>query len=455
MQESNQKIINFTAFAATTICFAIGAIAYSPVFVVYYAGFLLTIGLFGILNKNRQEFADTVTIFLLTSLFGFILAFMVNMDFLDEGTTYLYPDQMDFFEQAASLSRNNSMVEIIKYVNENFIEYKLIYSLFGILAYFDFQSSGFVNFLPLLFSVVYITALIPVFLYHTTKIFLPRKISLQSTLYYALLTPMLAYSGFLLRDMHVALITVIALFWLVREVNVGRIVGITLLIPIIAGMRLSNSFLILAMLLIYVFAGKSSKFIKVMAVATVLAVLAYFSGDLINNITSTSNRIERYQEFTQSAVDKSDGLSKYFYSLPPVLKETSIILIELIAFPFISEFSSSMTAPQHVMAFYNSITNMGWFLIFFGFIFFIIPILKSTKNAQNKTLFFLILLFFLYMYMNTSNMTFRRLICAFPFIYIPFLIEYNKASAKIKKRYISSALITGVGLSLLYFILKF
>lgn len=84
MHKQKQHIINSSLFGILTLMFGIGAITVSSVFVIYYIGFLTTILLLKLLNKNTQELSDTITIFTATLLFGFILAFMVNLDFIEK-----------------------------------------------------------------------------------------------------------------------------------------------------------------------------------------------------------------------------------------------------------------------------------------------------------------------------------------------------------------------------------
>lgn len=454
MHKQKQHIINSSLFGILTLMFGIGAITVSSVFVIYYIGFLTTILLLKLLNKNTQELSDTITIFTATLLFGFILAFMVNLDFIENGVTFLYPDQMHFFEEAKKLSLSNSIGEVI---NRAFIQdyraYQVVYFSFGILGYLDRVVSGVAHFLPLLYSVVYITALIPVFLYHIVKLYVPRSISLKSSLFYALLTPIMAYSGYLLRDMHITLITMIALFWMVREVRIDRLIGVALLIPIAYQIRESNSLLILAMLGIFIFAGKAHRNIKIGFVILGLGFLLYFSGSILDIFTATEGKLENYIAFTEGRVEERAGISRGLYKLPPGVRHISIILFSLSAFPFFTGLSAGVSFPQFIMGIYNSITNIGWFFIFFGVIYFIKPIYNKVLKMPNKIFLYLFALFGLYMLANTTNMTFRRLICVFPFIYIPFLLVYNDVSKEKRKTYKRYALYTGLSLYVVYFLL--
>ncbi len=435
MNRENYKIINFILFISITLLFGIGAIMYTPVLFVYYSGVIATILIIKNNNKDRKQFIDTLLIFLSTLFFGFLLAFAVNADFINEGTTFRYPDQMHFFESSEILGHQSSIREIINYTYSNFSQYHIVYILFGILSYLDVQVGGSVNFLPLLVHVAYVTALIPVFLYHILKLFVPRKTALYGVLYYGILTSIMSYSGYFLRDNHISLLTIIALFWMVRNVTLKRILLISLLIPIVASMRLSNSLLILAMLSIFIFSGNTSKILRFSFISIGIVLLIIFSGRLIDVISSTGDRLDNYVEFTSNIVSEKGGASLWLHSLPPIIKETGIFVSALFPFPFGGGYQNATTLSQYVMVTYDTITEIGWYIIFVGLIFFAKSIYIKVKHMPNKILLALVLLFILYMYANTTNMVIRRVTCVIPFIYIPFLIVYNEASNTTKYRY--------------------
>ena len=435
MNNTNQNILNVTLFIAIIVCFTIGAIAYTPVLIIYFLGVLRTLTVMRIGNKNNKEFADTVTIFLSSLFFGFLLAFMVNMDFLQEGETFRYPDQMHFFESARIIGFQSSISSMLNYIGSNFTQYHIVYLMFGMLAYLDVFVSNTINFLPLLVSVVYTTALIPVFLYHILKKYLPKQLSLYASLYYGRLTVIMAYSGYLLRDNHVSLLTMIALFWMVRDVSFKRILLIVMLFPIVASMRLSNSLLILAMLAIYIFTGNTTKHFRFSFTLIAIIFLIAFSGRLIETISSTSDRLDLYIEYTGDAVESIGGRSVWLHSLPPVIKETGIFISALFTFPFGTMFKNASSFPQFFMVVYDTITEIGWYLIFVGLVFFIKPIYKRLIKMPNKMFLYLAILFILFMYANTTNMVFRRITCVIPFVYIPLLIVYNDATETKKTKF--------------------
>ena len=421
---------------------------------LYFTGMIVTMILFKFLSKSDKELRDTFTIFLLTVFFGSILALFVNFDFIHNDTPFLYPDQVHFFEQAQIISLEKSFKAFMsKSLSGEYGEYSMAYAIFGGLGYIDKLISGTVNFFPLLLSVVYTTALIPVFLYHILKLYFPIGFVFKATLFYGLLTPIMAYSGYLLRDMHISLLTIIAFYWIVRDIRVDRVIGLILLIPIIAGFRVANSFLILAMIIIYLFAGKTSKFIRFIFLLIASGILIYFSDLLFGGIESTQNRLSGYIELTSDAIEDSSGIGRYLYQLPIGLRELAVTIFTLSAFPFWSTITFASTLPQYVTVIFSFITNIGSFFILVGVMLNLKSIWIKTSRSKNKILLYLFLLSLLFLLINTANMTFRRIVCIIPFIYIPFLLVYYELSEKQKRFYKIFVLISGILLSIIYFLL--
>ena len=454
MLKQRQYMLNISIVLAVTILFLIASLTSSITFAILYIAFIATLFSFRFISSNKRELKDTITVFCSFVFCGFILAFAVNYDYITNGITFLYPDQMHFFEEAKKLSLSSSISNVVEraFITD-YLGYQAVYFIFGIIAYVDRMICGDVNFLPLLYSVVYTTALIPVFLYHTIKLYTTRENAFKSTLYYALLTPIMAYSGYLLRDMHISLIVMVTLYMMARKVNLFRIILITLLIPITFLIRESNALLIIAMLAIYIFTGDSPRLMKTAFILLGVSFFMYTFNIIFEVISATGRKLDNYQDYTTAAVEGAGNLGKTLYSLPPVIKEISISLFTLSAFPFFRTIGTSTEFPQIIMVLYNSITNIGWFFVFFGVIYFSKQYIKVLINMPNKMLIFLSFLFVFYMIMNVSNMTFRRLICAFPFVYIPFLLAYFDSSDTQKKNYKIMTVFVGIGLYIIYFIL--
>ncbi|MDD2287406.1 MAG: hypothetical protein PHY55_01090 [Bacteroidales bacterium] len=453
MNKTSQIKYNISLFVVISICFAIGMVVSSFVFFFYYTFIIVTVLIMCVLNKSNKAFIDTLTIFLSTLLFGFFLAVMVNCDYVHNEVTFLYPDQIDFFENAKFLASQNSVSELLDKATMSWSEYNVAYGLFGLLGYFDKLVSGTVNFLPLLISVVYLTALIPVYLYHILKIYVSETMALRGSLFYGLLTPIMSYSGYLLRDIHLALIFIIILFWIVRKVTFTRILGIIILLPIVANLRLANSLLVLAMLGIYVFFGKTYRFTRIFFTILSMVFIINVGDQLSDTVKITQSRIDGYEEFTRAYAEESKGIGKQIYNFPPVIQKAATIFIGLTNFPFWGKPPVSISFSQFMMILYSTITNIGWFFVIVGVFYFIKPIYVVLIKMSSKILFCLVILFALYILTNVSNMDLRRIMYVFPFVYIPFIIVYNDLSIIQKKKYKHFTIAFGLFLSFTYVIL--
>lgn len=450
-----QQILNLLFFCLMTACFFTCTFLTSSVCILHFLGVIVTIGLLNYTNKSAQERRDSLTIFLITLTAGLLLALANYIGYVKNGVPFLYPDQMHFYEQAQIVASQSSILSCIIYASQNYIEYYFVYALNGVLGYIDRLFSGNVHFLPLLFSVAYLTALIPVFFYHTLKLYIPNRAALRGSLYFALATPIMAYSGFLLRDIHLSLVFSIVLFWIVREVSIPRILGILLMFPIVAGLRVANIFLLMAMLLIYIFAGKTSKVVRFFCIISIIIGGLYYVSEVSSTLLSTQSRLEHYQEFTTEVVDSTEGLGKKIHNLPPVIKETAIVLNGLIAFPFWGKITSNLDAQEVVITSYNTITNIGWFFILMGLLYFVKPLWSLLRAKKNRLLLYLFLLSFLYVIGNVSNMATRRIMCVYPFITLPFMIVYQHQSKEKRKKHVIFTMSLILSLTLAYTFLLF
>lgn len=432
-----QQLLNMSFFCILTACYFTCTFLSSPVLILYFIGVIATIGLLSYANKKAQERIDSLTIFLVTLTAGLLLVLANYVGYVRNGEPFLYPDQMHFYEQAQIVASQSSILSCILYVSQNYIEYNFVYGLNGLLGYMDRLVSGGVHFLPLLFSVAYLTALIPVFLYHTLKLYVPNKTALRGSLYFGLATPIMAYSGFLLRDIHLSLVFSIVLFWIVRDISTPRISGILLMFPIVAGLRVVNIFLLIAMLVIYIFAGKTSKTIRFFCIVSIVVGGLFYASKISTTLLSTQSRLEHYEDFTTESVNSTEGLGKKLYSLPPVIKETAIALNGLISFPFWGKISSGLEAQEVVMNAYNTITNIGWFFILAGLLYFIKPLCVLLGAKKNRLLLYLFILSLLYVTSNVSNMTTRRIMYVYPFMILPFMIVYQHLAKEKRKKHVT------------------
>lgn len=451
--KSRRQSLNMALFCAIATCYFVLSWLVTPVLLLYFIGVLATIFVITATNKDREERKDTVTVFLVTLTASIILVLANYLNYIKNGFPFLYPDQIHFYEEAKIVSAQENLMQCIKYVSDNYREYQSIYILNGILGYTDRLVTGKVNLLPLLFSVAYFTALIPTFFYHTVKIYLPRSSSFKSSLYLALATPMIAYSGYLLRDIHLTLVFSIVLFWVVRKVTLPRIIGIIILFPIVAGLRIVNIFLLIAMLAIFLFNGNASKIVRYLCIIAFIACSFYFALKISELYNTTISRLEHYNEFTNTLVDETSGIGKKLYSLPTGIKEVAIILNGLISFPFWGHIDLNLDLTEHLMLTYSTISNFGWFFTVSGLFFFVKPLWGLLSDNKNRLLLHLFLLSFLYIASNVSNMTTRRIMYVYPIIMLPFLIVYHSQSSKKRQRYFIFSVGTIVALSFIYILM--
>lgn len=451
--KNRKQSLNMALFCAIATCYFVLSWLVTPVLLFYFIGVLATIIAIVAINKDRGERKDTVTVFLVTLTASIILVLANYSNYIKNGVPFIYSDQIHFYEQAKIVSAQENLLKCIKYALDTYREYNTIYMLNGILGYTDRLVTGNVNLLPLLFSVAYFTALIPTFFYHTAKVYLPRSSSFKSSIYLALATPIIAYSGYLLRDIHLTLVFSIVLFWVVRKVTLPRIIGIIAMFPIVAGLRIVNIFLLIAMLAIFLFNGNASKIVRYVCIIAFIACSLYFTLKISDLYSTTVSRLENYNDRTSAFVDATSGVGKKLYGLPTGVKEVAIILNGLISYPFWGHIDLGLDATEYLMHTYSTISNIGWFFIVSGLFFFVKPLWRHLSDKKNRLMLHLFLLSLLYIASNVSNMTTRRIMYVYPILMLPFLIVYHNQSQEKRNKHFLFSVGAIVALSFIYILM--
>lgn len=412
--------------------------------------------LFPLLLFSKKSFHLTLSsllIIALASILGSLFAFFNFQDFSQHGVPFLASDQIYFYETAKHLAKSQTIPEIFSVSFYSFNAYHIIHSFFALFAFIDFHLTGDMHLFTLLLSVVWIFSLIALFFFRLALNFFDSDKALKVSLVFSLLFPLLPYSGLLLRDLHVTLLTVIVLNWLFEPFKYRRMALMVLFVYLLSGVRLANSFMMIALLLIYVLFSSKKVVARTLSLALVLFITISSATFLVNSYMSTASKLEGYDIRTSYTLQTS-GFSTKLYALPPVLKEFAVINFVLSAFPVNTEIRQAETPYQTAMGAYFLVTRSAWFVVFIGFYFFGRETIRFFRLKTSRLHFALALFFLLFAAASMSDPQIRRFFPVLPLVYLPVALAYEGASIKRRRVYLISSALLLVALSSVYFFIS-
>ncbi len=430
------------------------AIVITPMALLFWG---LTIGIPQLFRFSRkfstEKLNSLLLILLVLSIFSSFLALFNYWDVAQNGISSFSIDQTYFSQKAFDLAQSPSLTKLFLDSFYSTPAYHIINSFNGAIVYLDLQLTGESNLFTLLLSVVLITSWISAVLYSLFQKFVDQDAALKWALLFGLLSPIMSRSGFLLRDVHVTLLTVIVLNWLFEPFKYRRMALMILFVYLLSGVRLANSFMMIALLLIYVLFSSKKVVARTLSLALVLFITISSATFLVNSYTRTATQLEGYDIRTSYTLQTS-GFSTKLYALPPVLKEFAVINFVLSAFPVNTEIKQAETRYQTAMGAYFLVTRSAWFVVFIGFYFFGRETIRFFRLKTSRLHFALALFFLLFAAASMSDPQIRRFFPVLPLVYLPVALAYEGASIKRRRAYLISSALLLVALSSVYFFIS-
>jgi hypothetical protein len=434
---SNYTVFRNINYLLSTLCFLLFSICYffiSKIFILYFFLYLLSV-FFIYFNSNKSSiFIYTNIIFSSAILFASILG-GANAYYLYafDVEPYLYSDQITFYNVGSELARtSDGIFEIISNISENplLLNYPLAYFFFAIFCYFEFCFVGSICFFSQLFPVIFLFSYTILILFLIFREYCQIKTSFTASMKFALLLPMASFSGYLLRDIHIALLTMLSTLIIIRKFSYLNLSFLIFLILGVAGFRVQNSFIIIAMLFYYLLTNFKMNFSKsLLLFVLIFLISSKYSNFLIDAVRFSEVKLAGYSAFTEA--NEPSGFSRIIYSLPSPFKEILIMIFGLSTFPFYNVGYFKFTWPSLLMEVISVVTNLHWFAVFICIILFGRRFLTFFRDRGNRIFGFLFVLFLLYAFFNTVNFTFRRFIPYLHFLYIPYIILFTSTGIRI------------------------
>ena len=298
--------------------------------------------------------------------------------------------------------------------------------------------------------------LISVVMFKMLALYLDSRKAFYYTLVFMLFSVFSTYSVSLLRDMQIAFFFMCGFYLILNDDVKNKFLSLVLMLVInflIWQLRFEHGLFFSLMVLYFCF--KVFKRNRLVLAPLGLLAIALFFVVSLTYMGEALNTVDRYTSWTQEKVeDKEDSFGRYIYQLPPVAKELGIVFNSQIQ-PFPSWLS--VVSAENIYKFISGLLKViyafFWFIVMFSLVKWLVIERKFVLIKGELLVLSLICLLFLLL--NTSNMTVRRIMVFYPFIYLIYVYIREQLPGKYEA---VSAIAGGTyfyfSLVLLYFILK-
>ena len=298
--------------------------------------------------------------------------------------------------------------------------------------------------------------LLNLFLYKTLLFHTSREEALKYTLLFAFFSPLVFYSPWILRDIHICLLYAIGIYLMHTRFTIKRLL---LFVPIIVAtleFRLEMGLFCLIMPIYYIyFRGKNHKNYKLIFGSLIfigIGVLGLLLNFLINSLSAAISSFVGYSSYTDETL--GDGLGAMMFKLPMGIRHIAIVVFSQIRpFPAWGNLLIAKTVYEYVISFVELLGAVFWSYIFFFISFsFTSKVVRKKLSQENIVILIIALIFILG---NSSEMNIRRILCIYPLIFIIYINVRQMLPKRKRISYSNSSIALYSVLSVIYFFIKY
>lgn len=343
-------------------------------------------------------------------------------------------DEYKFF----IISENNQYLSVTQnfinsFINNLYPEYNLYVFYISLLAslahsYFD----GNHLLLQFLGTSIF-GVLTSVMVFKILCLYVEEKKAFYYALAFMLLSVFNFYSYNLIRDISIAFFYTWGIYLVLSQDEKRNIFNLSLLLIInwlVFELRLEHGLLFSLMTLYYCF--NFFKRNKVILVIFSLIAIAVITAIFLTYVETLVSSFDNYAEFTNEAVQSNqDSIGQYVYNFPPVIRQISIIIVsQILPFPSWGLVSSAQNVYQFIYGLFQVIYTFFWFIIFYSLSKWII--FERKIEIFKKEILALTFICLLFLFANTANMTLRRIIAFYPFIYLLYVLIKERSISHVQ-----------------------
>lgn len=376
-------------------------------------------------NRDRGRLLFNIVFSCLTTF-----ACVHYMDTVVDWQTFAldWSDEYKFWKLSETLSGYPSVKSIFVdcFINRNVggsIENQGYVFYIGILAYIAETFLDGNNLLCQFMGSVLFGSLFSIVLYKIFLLYIDGKKAFKYVLLFSLCSVVFSYGFLFLRDVVILFFYISILYIVLQKFTVHRLIGLILLSFIVFQLREEHGLFSIVFIAYYIY--KAFRKIKVLIwlfLPCLPVVFFVYFGTYFDRSLSS---MENYKELTEVAANAVGGLSTNLFRLPPGIKEVVMFFYAALSpippwFPLLA--STNL---------FNGIVNLHvivyaifWYIVFYSAFKWLV--LDGRIKQLPVDMIWLLGIAVLFIFLNLSNPTHRRMMAVYPVIYLAYCFIKEK-----------------------------
>lgn len=416
-------VVALFAIILTFICSGSFASLLMTVFV--FASGQLLCRTIGRENRDRGRLLFNIVFSCLTTF-----ACVHYMDTVVDWQTFAldWNDEYKFWKLSETLSRYFSVKSIFVdcFINRNvggLIENQGYVFYIGILAYIAETFLDGNNLLYQFMGSVLFGSLFSIVLYKIFLLYIDGKKAFKYVLLFSLCSIVFSYGFLFLRDVVILFFYVSILYIVLQKFTVHRLIGLILLSFIVFQLREEHGLFSIVFIAYYIY--KAFRKIKVLVWLLLLCLPVVFFVYFGTYFDSSLSSMESYKEFTEVSANTVGGLSTNLFRLPPGIKEVVMFFYAALSpippwFPLLA----STNLFNGIVSLHVIVYAIFWYIVFYSAFKWLV--LDGRIKQLPVDMIWLLGIAMLFIFLNLSNPSHRRMMAVYPVIYLAYCFIKEK-----------------------------
>lgn len=423
MNSTNNLTLSFVL--AGIVCISVFFVTFSMATLIF-ALFILVFGnVFAYIVSNKTNNFAEIKVYNIVFCFYVLLAINYFLGYQSDWSSFTqdWRDEYKFFLMAESnqyLSISQNYTD--SFTDRIYIEYGLYVFYISSLASIAYNYFDGNHLLLQFLGTTFFGVLSSVIIYKILNLYVDSKKAYRYTLIFMFFSIFNFYSYNLLRDVAIAFFYVFGIYLVLDSIKNKSFYKLLLMFLfnwLVLELRFEHG-LLFALLTVYMGINvfrKNKVFLIIFSVSLISFLVLIFLSKMEMLLLS----FDSYSDLTDDAVKGNESsIAQNLYIFPPVVKQLVIIFVSQIQpFPSWLGISSTNNIYQNFHGFLQIIYSLFWFIIFLSIIKWVAIDKKIFKLKKEFKILLIICLIFLLT--NTVNMSLRRLIGFYPFIFLIYV----------------------------------